>query len=135
MVSLRIYPFVRKCNYNQQAYLGCEPTLTMDGVIVVPERFPGEPVQALVEGCLRTKPDERLTANEALASPFFSVQSLLTGKQLLESEQKIDLLRRQARLLRRPLGAQFALHLRRATIIEDALEVRFFRLVCRSDKR
>lgn len=108
---------------NAQAYLGCEPVLTVDSV-AVPDCFPGEPVQALVEGCLRMNPDERLSANEALANPFFSVQSLITGKQVLETEQKIGLLRRQAKLLR-PSRAQFALHVRRATLIGDTIEVRF----------
>jgi hypothetical protein len=106
-----------------KAYLGCEPAVTADGV-VVPLRFPGEPVQALVEGCLRTSPDERLTAHEALANSFFAVatfsRAAVTGKQLLGSEVRIDLVRRQARLLRRP-GA-FALHVRRAALVADAIE-------------
>lgn len=107
--------------------------VTVDSV-AVPERFPGEPVQDLVEGCLRINPDERLTANEALANPFFSVQSLVTGKQVLETEQKIGLLRRQVRLLR-PSSAQFALHLRRATLIRDTIEVRFVSLLVPSFKK
>ena len=105
-----------------KAYLGCEPEVTERGVIVH-ERFPGEPVQLLVEGCLRLCPNERLTANEALANPFFSVsqyKSLSDSKQLLESGEKIELLRRQARLYRQDVA--FALHVRRAQIVEDALE-------------
>ena len=79
-------------------------------------------MQALVGGCLQLAPDERLTANEALANPFFSVSSVThhQPKELLESAEKIEILRRQARLLRKP-GA-FALHVRRNALVRDTID-------------
>jgi serine/threonine protein kinase len=108
-----------------RAYLGCEPAVAADGTVSIPGHFSGEPVHILIEGCLRTCPDKRLTANEVLANPFFSVstysRSLSESKQMVESGEKIELLRRQAKLLRR--SGTFALHVRRAQVVEDAIEV------------
>lgn len=45
---------------------------------------------------------ERLTSHEALVMPFFAVsfhRHLVETKQILESDEKIELVRQQARLL------------------------------------
>ena len=100
-----------------KAYLGCEPTADC----VVPDVYPGEPIQQLIEGCLKINPLERLTANEVLASPFFKVTTGSSNKQL-DGDEKIELLRRQTRLLRKSNGAAFALHVRRGAIVQDTVE-------------
>ena len=76
--------------------------MSPNGVVSLPDRFPGEPIQDLVDGLLRISPEERLSANEALAMPFFAAsfqRQLIENKELLESDSKIELLRRQVRLL------------------------------------
>mmetsp|Transcript_7394 Transcript_7394/g.18811 ORF Transcript_7394/g.18811 Transcript_7394/m.18811 type:complete len:1283 (+) Transcript_7394:321-4169(+) len=107
-----------------KAYFGSEPVVSPNGTIAVPDRHPGEPIQDLVDGLLKMSPEERITANEALAMPFFAAslqRQLILSKELLESDSKIDLLRRQVRLLQDGRLA-FALHVRRKHIVLDAIQ-------------